>query len=131
MPKESAAGIARTSLCAETSHGVLYIFMPPASELEHYVELVAAVEAAAEALAQPIILEGYEPPNDPRIANFRVTPDPGVVEVNVQPSADWDQLSERTAFLYEDARESRLSAEMLLIAGPNPGSGAGNTYVRV
>src|SRR5216684_3220579 len=84
LPKESAAGIARTSLCAETRHGVLYIFMPPASELEHYVELVEAVEAAAEALAQPIILEGYEPPNDPRIANFRVTPDPGVVEVNVQ-----------------------------------------------
>ncbi len=78
---------------------------------------MAAVEAAAEALAQPIILEGYEPPNDPRIANFRVTPDPGVVEVNVQPSADWDQLSERTSFLYEAARESRLSAEKFMLDG--------------
>src|SRR5882724_6927728 len=80
LPKESAAGITRTSMCAEPRNGVLYIFMPPARELEHYVELVAAVEAAAEALAQPIILEGYEPPNDPRIGNFRITPDPGAIE---------------------------------------------------
>src|SRR6266404_5551943 len=129
LPKESAAGIARTSLCAETRHGVLYIFMPPASELEHYLEVVAAVEAAAEALAQPIILEGYEPPNDPRITNFRVTPDPGVIEVNVQPSADWDQLSERTSFLYEAARESRLSAEKFMLDGRHTGTGGGNHFV--
>ncbi|HEX9403806.1 MAG TPA: transglutaminase family protein [Steroidobacteraceae bacterium] len=129
LPKESAAGIARTSLCAETRDGVLYIFMPPASELEHYLEVVAAVEAAAEALAQPIILEGYEPPNDPRITNFRVTPDPGVIEVNVQPSADWDQLSERTSFLYEAARESRLSAEKFMLDGRHTGTGGGNHFV--
>ena len=60
-------------MCAETRNGVLYIFMPPTRELEHYVELVNAVEAAAEALDQPVILEGYEPPIDPRIGNFRVT----------------------------------------------------------
>ncbi len=77
LPKESAAGIARTSLCAQARNGVLYIFMPPVRELEHYVELVAAVEAAAEVLGQPVILEGYEPPSDPRLENFRVTPDPG------------------------------------------------------
>jgi uncharacterized protein (DUF2126 family) len=129
LPKESAASIARTSLCAETRNGVLYIFMPPARELEHYVELVAAVEAAAEALAQPIILEGYQPPNDPRITNFRVTPDPGVIEVNVQPSADWDQLSERTSFLYEAARESRLSAEKFMLDGRHTGTGGGNHFV--
>ncbi len=129
LPEESAAGIARTSLCAETRDGVLYIFMPPASELEHYLELVAAVEAAAEALAQPIILEGYEPPSDPRITNFRVTPDPGVIEVNVQPSADWDQLSERTSFLYEAARESRLSAEKFMLDGRHTGTGGGNHFV--
>ncbi len=73
LPKESAVGITRTSMCAEPRNGILYIFMPPTRELEHYLELVAAVEAAAEALAQPVMLEGYEPPNDPRISNFRVT----------------------------------------------------------
>jgi uncharacterized protein (DUF2126 family) len=129
LPKESAAGIARTSLCAETRNGVLYIFMPPARELEHYVGLAAAVEAAAEALAQPVILEGYEPPNDPRIGNFRVTPDPGVIEVNIHPSADWGELSERTEFLYEAARESRLAAEKFMLDGRHTGTGGGNHIV--
>jgi uncharacterized protein (DUF2126 family) len=69
--KESAAALTRTSMCAEVRNGVLYIFMPPARELDHYVELVAAVEAAAEALEQPIIIEGYEPPSDPRIEQFQ------------------------------------------------------------
>jgi uncharacterized protein (DUF2126 family)/transglutaminase-like putative cysteine protease len=128
-PQTSAAGIARTSMCAEPRNGVLYIFMPPASELEHYVELLAAVEAAAEALEQPIILEGYEPPNDPRIGNFRVTPDPGVIEVNIHPSADWDQLSDRTTFLYEAARESRLSSEKFMLDGRHTGTGGGNHIV--
>jgi uncharacterized protein (DUF2126 family) len=128
-PKTSAADIARTSMCAEVRDGVLYIFMPPAGELEHYVELLAAVEAAAEALAQPIILEGYEPPNDPRISNFRVTPDPGVIEVNIHPSSTWDQLSERTAFLYEAARETRLSCEKFMLDGRHTGTGGGNHIV--
>ena len=74
---ESAYWIARTAICAEPRHGVLYIFMPPTGALADYLELVAAVEATAEALSQPVVLEGYEPPRDPRISNFRVTPDPG------------------------------------------------------
>src|ERR1700720_764779 len=129
LPKESAAAITRTSMCAEPRNGVLYIFMPPARELEHYLELVAAVEAAAEALAQPIILEGYEPPNDPRISNFRVTPDPGVIEVNIHPSADWRQLADLTTFLYEAARESRLTTEKFMLDGRHTGTGGGNHIV--
>ena len=129
LPKVSATGIARTSLCAEPRNGVLYIFMPPAGELEHYLELLAAVEAAAIALAQPIILEGYEPPNDPRIGNFRVTPDPGVIEVNIHPSANWDQLSDRCTFLYEAARESRLTTEKFMLDGRHTGTGGGNHIV--
>jgi uncharacterized protein (DUF2126 family)/transglutaminase-like putative cysteine protease len=129
LPKESAADIARTSMCAEPRNGVLYIFMPPARELEHYVELVAAIEAAAEALSQPIILEGYEPPSDPRIAGFRVTPDPGVIEVNIHPSATWDELSDRTTFLYEAARETRLTTEKFMLDGRHTGTGGGNHVV--
>ncbi len=129
LPKESAAALTRTSMCAEPRNGVLYVFMPPTRELEDYLELVGAVEAAAEALELPVILEGYEPPGDPRLANFRVTPDPGVVEVNVQPSANWSELTHRTTFLYEAARESRLRSEKFMLDGRHVGTGGGNHFV--
>ena len=129
VPQESAADLARTSMCAEPRNGVLYIFMPPASELEHYLQLVAAVEAAAEELHQPVILEGYEPPRDPRLETFRVTPDPGVIEINIHPSANWTQLAERTTFLYEAARETRLISEKFMLDGRHVGTGGGNHIV--
>jgi uncharacterized protein (DUF2126 family)/transglutaminase-like putative cysteine protease len=129
LPNESAASLTRTSMCAEPRNGVLYVFMPPARELEDYLELVGAVEAAAEALDQPIILEGYEPPNDPRIGNFKVTPDPGVIEVNIHPSADWRALVDKTSHLYEAARESRLTTEKFMLDGRHTGTGGGNHIV--
>src|SRR6202023_785197 len=86
---ESAYWIARTAICAEPRHGVLYIFVPPTGHLEDYLEIIAAVEATADSLSQPVVLEGYEPPSDPRLSNFRVTPDPGVIEVNIHPASCW------------------------------------------
>lgn len=125
---ESAAWIARTALCAEVRNGILYIFMPPVKSLEHYLEIVAAVEATAEEQQQPVLLEGYAPPRDPRLVQFQITPDPGVIEVNIHPAADWEELVERTTFLYEAARQSRLTSEKFMLDGRHTGTGGGNHF---
>ena len=126
---ESAGDITRTAMCAEPRNGVLYVFMPPTARLESYLELVAAVEATAADLSQPIILEGYEPPRDPRLNSFRVTPDPGVIEVNIHPSHSWDELVGRTTHLYEAARLSKLTSEKFMLDGRHTGTGGGNHFV--
>jgi uncharacterized protein (DUF2126 family) len=128
-PQQSADWITRTAMCAEPRAGVLYVFMPPADHLEQYLELVAAVESAAETLAQPVILEGYEPPKDPRLQRFSVTPDPGVIEVNIHPSGNWKELVDRTTHLYEQAHQSRLSTEKFMLDGRHTGTGGGNHFV--
>jgi uncharacterized protein (DUF2126 family)/transglutaminase-like putative cysteine protease len=128
-PFESAAWLARTAICAEARHGALYLFMPPVIALEDYVALLAAVEATAARLATPVIVEGYEPPRDPRLETVRITPDPGVLEVNVQPARRWSEIVEHTGFLYEAARETRLSAEKFMLDGRHCGTGGGNHVV--
>jgi len=126
---ESADWITRTALCAQARAGTLYLFMPPLERAEDYLELVAAIEATATRLRTPLLLEGYEPPHDARLSVFRVTPDPGVIEVNVHPAARWDDLVERTTHLYEIAHTARLSAEKFMIDGRHVGTGGGNHFV--
>ncbi len=128
-PQESAAWITRLAMCAEPRDGRLYVFMPPTRTLDDYLEIVAAVEATAEAMKLPVILEGYEPPADPRLTHFRVTPDPGVIEVNIQPAASWSQLVAQTTHLYEAAHQSRLRSEKFMLDGRHTGTGGGNHFV--
>ena len=118
--------VVRTAMCVEAREGRLHIFMPPLEYLEDYVELVAAIEETAVALKLPVIIEGYEPPRDPRMQKLLVTPDPGVIEVNVHPSNNWEELVATTTSLYEEARLSRLSTEKFMLDGRHTGTGGGN-----
>ena len=126
---EDPNGLIRTALCAETRGGVLHLFLPPVAWAEHAMELLAAIEDTAARLETPVVLEGYALPADPRIAHFSVTPDPGVIEINVQPAGDWDELTRIADAVYEEARLARLSTEKFMIDGRRTGTGGGNHIV--
>jgi uncharacterized protein (DUF2126 family) len=126
---ESAPWIVRTALCVEARDGRLYVFMPPLTVAEDYVDLLTAIEDTAAHLEMPVVIEGYPPPEDPRIRLIKVTPDPGVIEVNVHPAANWQELVANTTALYEDARQSRLGAEKFMLDGRHTGTGGGNHFV--
>ncbi len=126
-PSDDAADrVFHTALCVEAREGRLYAFLPPLTHLEHYLDLVASIEATAAALDMPVVMEGYEPPRDPRLKRLSVTPDPGVIEVNIHPAASWRELVDNTATLYEQAHQSRLSTEKFMIDGRHTGTGGGN-----
>jgi len=128
-PQESASWIIRTALCVEPRDGRLHVFMPPLSRLEEYLDLVSRIEAAAASLKLPVVLEGSPPPNDPRIEVIKVTPDPGVLEVNMHPVSNWEDLVRNTTLLYEEARQTRLTAEKFMLDGRHTGTGGGNHIV--
>lgn len=118
--------VIHTALCVEVRDGALYVFLPPLTHLEHYLDLVATIETTAKDLKMPVFLEGYEPPNDPRLLRFRITPDPGVIEVNIHPASNWNELVQRTTILYEEAYYARLSTEKFMLDGRHTGTGGGN-----
>ena len=123
------ANAIRTALCVEPRNGRLHIFMPPTERLEEYLELITTIEQTAEELDMPVVIEGYLPPTDERLNLIKVTPDPGVIEVNVQPAHDWEELVEITTGIYEDAHYSRLGTEKFQQDGRHTGTGGGNHLV--
>ncbi|MCB1734892.1 MAG: transglutaminase family protein [Gammaproteobacteria bacterium] len=118
--------LVRTALCIEPRKGHLYVFLPPLYQLDHYLDLINAIEAAAVDTGLPVIMEGYEPPRDPRLERLLVTPDPGVIEVNIHPATTWRELVGNTETLYEEARQSRLGTEKFMLDGRHTGTGGGN-----
>lgn len=118
--------VIKTALCVEVRDGILYIFLPPMDYLEHYLDMVASIEATAEKLNIPVRIEGYEPPRDYRMERLVVSPDPGVIEVNIHPSKTWNELVHNIDTLYDQAFLSRLATEKFMLDGRHTGTGGGN-----
>jgi uncharacterized protein (DUF2126 family) len=119
----------RTALTIEPRDGRLCVFMPPTETSADYLDLIAAIEDAAAEHGAALHIEGYAPPYDPRINVIKVTPDPGVIEVNIHPAKSFADQAEITRALYEDARQTRLGTEKFMLDGRHTGTGGGNHIV--
>ena len=126
LPETAASDVIKTALVVEVRRGHVSVFMPPLTRLEDYVALLGAIEATAAELGHAVAIEGYTPPRDPRIRVLNVTPDPGVIEVNVHPASSWAELIATTETLYDEARATRLGTEKFMLDGRHAGTGGGN-----
>jgi len=118
--------VPHAALCIEPRDGRLYVFMPLLNDLDHYGSLLEAIEQTCKDLRLPALIEGYEPPRHVALQSLKVTPDPGVIEVNIHPAASWEVLEHNTVTLYEEARQARLGTEKFLLDGRHTGTGGGN-----
>ena len=121
--------LVRTALCVEPRGGMIHVFFPPLYAADDWLALIAAVEDTAGELGRKVVLEGYLPPRDPRLLHFSVTPDPGVIEVNVHPASSWTEIVQRGDQLYEEARQVGLATQKFMIDGRHVGTGGGNHVV--
>jgi uncharacterized protein (DUF2126 family) len=126
---ESAKDSIRPALCVEAREGRLHVFLPYIAKLPDYLDLLAAVEDTCAYLQKPVWVEGYPPPSDPRMRSFSLTPDPGVIEVNLPPANNWDELSKLHHLVFEEAQRNRLTAEKFNYDGSHAATGGGNHIV--
>ena len=127
--KNDPSGLIRSAIAVEVRTEIVHVFLSPTYLVEHGLELLVALEKAAAEMNLPIVIEGYPLARDLRIQNFSVTPDPGVIEVNIQPSSNWQDLKNVINTIYENARLARLSTEKFMLDGKRVGTGGGNHIV--
>ena len=118
--------VTKTALCIEVREGKIHLFMPPLVFAEHYMDLLASIEKTAEKLNLKVVIEGYEMPRDNRVTKLSLSPDPGVLEVNIHPAKSWKELVNNYDILFEQARLSRLGSEKFMLDGKHTGTGGGN-----
>jgi uncharacterized protein (DUF2126 family)/transglutaminase-like putative cysteine protease len=120
-PKPSAV---HTALCVELREQSLHVFLPPLARERDFIDLVAVIDRVRRGRA--ITLEGYSPPSGPLLERISVTPDPGVLEVNLPPRADTQAHIELLGSIYDAALRAGLHSEKYLLDGRLAGSGGGH-----
>jgi uncharacterized protein (DUF2126 family) len=116
----------RTALCIEQRQGELYAFLPPLPSFARFSSLIACIDATRAVTGLDIHLEGYGPPSSPELFRFSVTPDPGVLEVNVPPTTSVREHDELLQQVFDAALAAGLHSEKYLVDGRLAGSGGGN-----
>jgi uncharacterized protein (DUF2126 family) len=122
---EPGIGI-RTALAVEPRGGELWVFLPPLPRFADFCELLAAIDEARVATGVDVNLEGYGPPPSPSLRRFAVTPDPGVLEVNLPPAYSGREAADLHATVFDAALSVGLTAERYMLDGRMAGSGGGN-----
>jgi uncharacterized protein (DUF2126 family) len=128
-PKTSAQVLPDNSvlvaIAAEVRDGLLCVFLPPMVSTCSFADLICAIDQTAQQLNCPVHLEGYGPPMNAGIDAFAITPDPGVIEVNVNPADNWDALVTQTLALDQIAKQAGLSTYKYTLDGRTLGTGGG------
>jgi uncharacterized protein (DUF2126 family) len=116
----------RTALCVEEREGAIWVFLPPLPSFGRFCQLIAAIDATRVETGLDVRLEGYAPPSSPEQFKCAVTPDPGVLEVNLPPTATLREHEQLVEHVFAAALHSGLHAEKYLVDGRMAGSGGGN-----
>ncbi|WP_434045180.1 MULTISPECIES: DUF2126 domain-containing protein [Sorangium] len=116
----------RTALCVETRDGIVHVFLPPLLSPADFFELIAAIDATRQETGVDVLLEGYPPPSSAELLRFSVTPDPGVLEVNLPPTDGVRAYASLLETVFDASLHSGLHCEKYLVDGRMAGSGGGH-----
>ncbi|MCX4245356.1 transglutaminase family protein [Paraliomyxa miuraensis] len=125
------AAAVHTALCVEQRLDVdgrpaLFVFLPPLRTQADFVELIEVVDRVCGELGLSVMLEGYPPPSGSLLSRVTVTPDPGVLEVNIPPSRTFEDYATLLQTIYDAGLHAGLHTEKYLLDGRLSGSGGGH-----
>jgi uncharacterized protein (DUF2126 family) len=100
--------------------------LPAFRSCEHFRQLLEIVAAATSAAGwDHLILTGCPPPVDETVYWTTITPDPGVLEVNMAPASSLDEFCREQRLLHQAAQAVGLDPRQLMFNGQELDSGGG------
>lgn len=121
-----AGGPVRTALCVEAREGGVFVFLPPLAAAEDFFDLLEAIDSVRHETGADVLLEGYAPGSGGMVRKIVVAPDPGVLEVNVPPTARVRDYAALMETVFDAALRAGLHCEKYLLDGRQAGSGGGH-----